>query len=312
MLCTREGNGAYSEVLKRPYNELTDLGRKTPLTTAVPQTPMTQSHKLTRAFTIIELVAIITVTGLLAVILIPALARTRASAARILCTNNLKQIGVAFQTWALSHGLAYPMRVSVSSGGYADYLGQRTVAPTQISSRGVFGDFLVMSNELVTPKILTCSSENEARIQATIFSGVIPVGATNARPFVNDLNVSYFIGVDAFESLPRMFLAGDHNLGSDGNLVPLQGFVTPPTRYSPSFSVSLGTNFTPNAGVGWLQTMHNEKGNVLLVDGSVQQFNRDHLQQALRNSGSQPGGAGGNFPNPPGCVGAYANRIQFP
>ena len=36
-------------------------------------------------------------------------------------------------------------------------------------------------------------------------------------PYTNDLNVSYFIGVDAQETYPRMFLTGDHNLGGNGN-----------------------------------------------------------------------------------------------
>ena len=273
---------------------------------------MKHPHRHIQAFTLIELIAVIALTCLLAATLLPALARTMGSAQRIYCTNNLKQIGVAFQTWATRHGSAFPMRVAMANGGYADYLGVRRVGPTQSSSYGVFGIFMVMSNELSTPKKVMCPSENEARIQASTFSGFIPVGATNTIPFTNDLNTSYFVGVDAVEVLPQMFLAGDHNLGSDGNLVPQRGFVSSMGSYSPDFKVSLGTNFVPNAGVGWLQTMHSIRGNVVLVDGSVQQYDRDHLQGALKNSGDRSAGGFQSFPNPPGCVGANINRLQFP
>jgi hypothetical protein len=169
-----------------------------------------------------------------------------------------------------------------------------------------------MSNELQTPHLLICPAENEGRVLATTFSGVIPPGATNVVPFTNDLNTSYFIGVDATPSHPSTFLVGDHNLGADGNLVPLRGFVTPPVSYAPDFKISMGTNFTANQGPGWLDTMHSKRGNVVLGDSSVQQFNRDHMQEALRNSGDKGGGGGPVFRSPPGTIGQGINRLQFP
>jgi prepilin-type processing-associated H-X9-DG protein len=109
-----------------------------------------------------------------------------------------------------------------------------------------------------------------------------------------------------------MFLTGDHNLGSDGTIRPQKGFVTAPSTYSPDFKVSLGTNFTANAGVGWLDTMHSSQGNVGLADGSVQQFSRTRLQEALRNSGDNGGATTPKFALPQGCSGQDVNRIQFP
>jgi tetratricopeptide (TPR) repeat protein len=75
---------------------------------------------------------------------------------RIACSNNLKQIGLAFQTWAIDHEDAFPFNVPRAKGG-----------TLELSSAGANGfeqnpasHFLVMSNELLTPKILVCFADS--------------------------------------------------------------------------------------------------------------------------------------------------------
>jgi hypothetical protein len=128
--------------------------------------------------------------------------------------------------------------------------------------------------------------------------------------YTNDLNVSYFIGVDASQNYPRMFLAGDHNLGS-GN--------PPTTAYQSgmanmSFDVSLGTNFPSGntTGTGWMNNMHSLQGNVCMADASVEFFSRSNLQGALKNTGDGGGHTVPNFPVASGCSPAGMNRIQLP
>jgi prepilin-type processing-associated H-X9-DG protein len=216
------------------------------------------SERTKRAFTLIEMTAI---TGMLMVgtsLALPHFARAKDRCQHVNCANNLKQIGVAFHTWALDYGGKFPMQVPITNGGTLELAGSGVVFP----------HFEVMSNELSTPKILFCPEESNAeRKVANTFGRTISPGSIGKVPFASDTNLSYFVGVNAVDGDSRMMLCGDDNFTFERmrlrhRLVPI----------------------LTNSTVEWTAETHAGKGNMCFADGHVQQLNTANLNKAIQQS----------------------------
>jgi prepilin-type processing-associated H-X9-DG protein len=103
--------------------------------------------------------------------------------------------------------------------------------------------------------------------------------------FRDNTAVSYFIGQDADETMPSMFLSGDRNIyGPQTQPTANNGYGNSPTTVAGA-KVALTTNAATLNNVGWTDKMHQRQGNILLADGSVQQWSTSKLREAARQTG---------------------------
>ena len=210
------------------------------------------------AFTRADLLITLGVVALLALVILPALANQRPRSARVICANNLRQIGVGFQLWGQDHGDMPPQEIHYSLGGTSRH---PLVA-------NVWLHFSWISNEVVTPSVFLCPSDSgqPARdFTANPTSGYIHGNFRNRA-------TSYFLGYVSFErgNTPEAVIAGDRNLNWDQ-----QGSCS---RLGIAQIILQSTNYP---GGRWTNALHGTMGNVLSFDGRVRQLGNPALKHAL-------------------------------
>lgn len=205
---------------------------------------LSEDNQQSDALTLIEVIVVIAVMVVLLGLLVPW--STNAPSKRTSCARYLKSIGLAARIFATDNEDKLPWQVSANAGGSREF---------QSVPNSAFRHFLVMSNELSTPRIIV-GPEDKRR-----------TWATNWVIGFNNQNLSYFVGFNASETNAKSILSGDRYLTT--SRPPMDGFL----------------ELTPKDAIGWAQDFHRYKGNLLFGDGSVRMSDSASLQKALRDSG---------------------------
>jgi hypothetical protein len=200
-------------------------------------------HGSKLAFTLIDLLVIVAVVAVIGALLVTGtvwLGDAKGRSGRINCVGNLKQCELAFSVWAGDNGGRFPMEVSTNSGGTLEL----------VPGGNAFRHFQAISNELGGGRVLLCPSDARE-------------GLTNFL-YLNNLNISYFAGLDANTNSPQNWLCGDRNLT---NGIPLNQSVMIVAR---------------GRSVSWTREMHDRCGNIGFADESVQRISNGELQDAMQ------------------------------
>jgi prepilin-type N-terminal cleavage/methylation domain-containing protein len=200
-----------------------------------------------RGFTVVELLIVITIISFIAALLLPALSGAKNKGKGADCISRLKQIGIGFRLWANDND-DLPWNLDVSKGG-------------SLGSIDWADNFRTVSNELNSPKLLACPSDD------------LKAPADKWQTLDGDRHISFFLGYDAQESKAQTILAGDRNVYGGGGGMDL------------NWNTFVGSSIDAT----WDDTMHKRRGYVVLSDGSVHQMTTPQLREQVStalNSGS--------------------------
>lgn len=91
-------------------------------------------------------------TALILVMLVPALSTAKNRAQSIMCSNQMKQIGLGFTIWADDHQGQFPFNVSTNNGGTKEF----SLSDKDGFDKNAHVHFVALASELGTTKILIC------------------------------------------------------------------------------------------------------------------------------------------------------------
>lgn len=176
---------------------------------------------------------------------------TRETGNRIRCVGNSKLNAMTFRIFANDHDDRFPFHATGSLGFS--------------NTMWAWEHFQAMSNELGTANTLICAADRERLNNITSVLGMGPRSLSSQ----GNAALSYFVGLDADESLPNVILLGDRNLMT--NSTNMHGNVLASS---------------PASLTAWDERQHGRRGNATLSDGSVQWMTNPMLEKQVAMSSS--------------------------
>ncbi len=234
-----------------------------------------QTNKASKGFTLIELLVVIAIIGILASMLLPALGKAKARANRIKCVSNLKQMGLAFKTYANDNEDKFPWFTKSSTG---------TVTADGLATWQALG------GDLGNAKILRSPCDG-VRLDASTFTG-----AAGAAGVLTLANISYWYCKTADELKPATVLSGTRNLSASA--VATVAGLQSPFGGSTTVAAAVPANFGWAANV--MSGLLAAQGQVTLSDGSASQMSgagplSDLGKQVTAHANSSGGSQTGAF-----------------
>src|SRR6266446_389397 len=113
----------------------------------------TAIKRSTKAMTLLKVLVVIVVVFVFAALFFPP-HRGRSQVFQVVCASNLRQLGTAFNMFAMDHSTNFPWQVSVTNGGSIELVSSGSPAP----------HFQTLSNYLHDNwRVLSCPADRSRR-----------------------------------------------------------------------------------------------------------------------------------------------------
>lgn len=218
-----------------------------------------------RAFTLVELLAVLAIVGILTAIIIPVATSARASAKASTCASNLRQLGVAGLLFAQDHQGRFPTSRLYNPSSYtpepgiADYV----ISNYDSYANNISGNTNKFYVAALNTSVFTCPALEDYAFSAALqgLRQTYSVSLTATNNTVGGTVALRYVKAVANPAQTAWMMDGAWESGS--------GWFA---------SVINGTQL--NTYLPKLQFPHGEKQNVLFVDGHVALVTRDQMSNA--------------------------------